>query len=129
MRYLLGLLLLSSGFWWFVSFTSCVVDLAIIGHIVGWKKIKYAKWLNSFLEKGWKKEFLSDCTTHPQVLYYLQIDILLFDYIIVTIMVWLSINEINILVLLIIDILLYSVILIKTIAIKYIGKQLYKAQS
>ena len=56
-----------------VVFPDLVIDLTIIGHTKGWKKIKYPKRLNNFIVKTrlGRDLLMDDCTTHPQVLCYL----------------------------------------------------------
>ena len=103
------LLMFFNLFWTYVSVTTAI-DLTLIGHLRGWKKIRYAKWLGGFIEEKKKgHEMLADCTTHPQVLTRLFVCLgALCSFIALTVCAWFIVNDIEPVLLLIIDAVLYA---------------------
>lgn len=102
------LVMLFGLFWTIVSVTTSI-DLTLIGHLRGWKKYRYARWLVGFIDKNRKGyNILADCTTHPQVLVMLFFCfIILCGSIFVTVCVWRVINSIKTIVVCIVDAFLY----------------------
>jgi hypothetical protein len=68
----LMLIQLFSIFWAGVASTTAV-DLTLIGHIKGWRRIRYPKWLGCFIsnKRLYGYEIVTDQHTHPQVLWFL----------------------------------------------------------
>ena len=67
----LMLIQLFSVFWPCVAGTTAV-DLTLIGHIKGWRRIRYPKWLGFIDDKRrYGYEIVADQHTHPQVLWFL----------------------------------------------------------
>lgn len=65
---------------WMLYVGTAAVDLTLIGHIRGWKRIKYAKWLGGAIHKDrrYGYEIVSDQTTHPQVIWFIAASTLVF---------------------------------------------------
>ena len=95
-------------FWLIVSVTTSI-DLTLVGHLRGWKRIHYPRWLGGFIEEKRKGyEILTDFTSHPQVLMMLGSCLtMLVGFIVLTICVWFKINSIEPSLLCIINTLLY----------------------
>ena len=56
---------------WVCWVCMAAVDLTLIGHIKGWKPIKYPKWIGGAINKNrrYGYEIVNDQITHPQVLW------------------------------------------------------------
>lgn len=72
-RYCAMLLLMVFNIFWVVVSVTTSIDMTLIGHIRGWRRIRYATWLGGFVSKERKEhDLLLDHTTHPQVLIFYQ---------------------------------------------------------
>ena len=58
---------------WGIMAGMAAIDLTLIGHIKGWRRIKYSKWLGGAIDekRRYGYEIVSDQTTHPQVIWFL----------------------------------------------------------
>ena len=97
-----------SHFWIIVSVTTSI-DLTLVGHLRGWKKLPYAKWLGGFIDKQRKGyKCLSDHTTHPQVVVMLLVCFgMLCLFVAMEVFIWFVANDIETFILWIIDAVLY----------------------
>ena len=77
------------------SFLFTEIDVTIIGHLKGWKKIHYPKIFSNFIPlPKYGGELLKDCNTHPQVLILITTDLLVFiSYI--AFFIWAILRAIN----------------------------------
>ena len=115
-----------------IFWTNCVhmaaVDITIIGHIKNWKRLHYPKWLGGAINKQrrYGYEFVADQETHPQVILFLLISLFVLGGIIVLIvMIWQVINDIDTWVLWVIDAALYFPAIIGVLILKSFTKRLY----
>ena len=115
-----------------IFWTTCVhmaaVDITIIGHINNWKRLHYPKWLGGAINKQrrYGYEFVADQDTHPQVIIFLLGSLLILGGIIVLIvMIWQVINDIDTWVLWVIDAALYFPAIIGVLILKSFTKRLY----
>lgn len=115
-----------------IFWTTCVhmaaVDITIIGHIKNWKRLHYPKWLGGAINKQrqYGYEFVADQDTHPQVILFLLISLFVLGGIIVLIVViWQVINDIDTWVLWVIDAALYFPAIIGVLILKSFTKRLY----
>lgn len=119
------LLILPFNLFWIIVSIITSIDMTVIGHSRGWKQIKYAKWLNGFIEKSRKEyKMLSDCKTHPQVIAMLLICLaMLIGYVVLTIAIWNVVNEIDTWIIWTVDALLYIPTIIWLIVSKIIKRR------
>ena len=95
---------------WCLLVGTVAVDLTLIGHIRGWKRIRYPKWLGGAIDKNrlYGFELLNDQITHPQILWFLCGSILAFAGIVVLIVfAWRFVNDVDTWFLWLIDAALY----------------------
>lgn len=113
------LLLFFNVFWLIVTLISSI-DLTVIGHCRAWKTIKYPKWLNGFVDKKHKgKLLLSDCTTHPQVLFFIGLSVLVQTLsVLLCVLIWFSIDGIENWIIWIINATLYGLTAFEVAIIK-----------
>ena len=73
------------------------------------KRLRYAKWLSGIINKERKGyEMLADCTTHSKVIAVMLVFLaILCGSIAITVLVWLSVNDIELGLLVLIDAALY----------------------
>ncbi len=128
--FLIVFLLYFNLFWVLVSMTTSI-DLTLIGHLRGWKLIRYPKWLNGFIyKKHLGAELLKDCGTHPQVVQMLLFDLLvLLGLIGATIAIWPMINDLPIWKFWLLDALLYAFLLSRLIFFKVLTRRVYRSRS
>ena len=123
---------LYSLFWLDIASTSAI-DLTLIGHIKGWKSIKYWKWLSGAIPylrgKRWYGcNTLKDQMTHPQVLWFLLVAfIVLLGIVGLIIGVWQFVNDVDAWVLWSIDGALYLPSIIWLIVFRKYVKKVYFA--
>ena len=113
---------------WSLFVHMAAVDITIIGHIKNWKKIHYPKWLGGAIynKRRYGYEFVSDQVTHPQVIVFLLVSLLILGGIIVLIVIiWQVINDIDTWVLWVIDVVLYLPSIIGVLVLKMYAKRLY----
>ena len=113
---------------WAIFVHMAAVDITILGHIKSWKRIHYPKWLSGAINKQrhYGYEFVADQDTHPQVIIFLLGSLLILGGIIVLIiMLWQVVNDIDTWVLWVIDVALYLPPLIGVVLLKLHTKRLY----
>ena len=113
---------------WTIFVHMAAVDITIIGHIKNWKRLHYPKWLGGAINKQrrYGYEFVADQETHPQVILFLLISLLILGGIIVLIiMLWQIVNDIDTWVLWVIDAALYFPPIIGVLILKFFTKRLY----
>lgn len=106
------------------------IDLTLIGHIKGWKRIKYPKWLGGFINKKrrYGYEIVSDQTTHPLIIWFLIGSFLVLGGIFgLIIWVWQFVNDVDAWVLWAIDAALYIPSTLCTILVKIYANRTYLA--
>ena len=98
MRYWGMILIMLFNLVWVIVSVITSIDLTLVGHIRGWKRLHYPKWFGGFIDKTRKGyEMLKDWTTHPKVLAMLFACLgLLGGSVALTVCVWLSVNDIEI---------------------------------
>jgi len=130
-RYFLILFLMHFNLFWVIVSVTTAIDLTVIGHLRGWKSIRYPKWLNGFIDKKHLgAELLKDCGTHPKVLWMLLVDFLvLLGLIGATIAIWQVVNDIPIWNLWLIDALFYAFLFLRLIFFKTFTRRVYKRLS
>lgn len=104
------------------------VDLTIIGHIKGWKTIKYPVWLGGFIDKKrrYGYELVSDCKTHPQIIFFLFGALLVLLGIVgINVSVWQFVNDIDAWILWAINVGLYVPSIIWLIVLKSFARRAY----
>mgnify|MGYP003612781794 FL=1 len=130
-RYILILLLMHFNLFWVIVSVTTAIDLTVIGHLRGWKSIRYPKWLNGFIDKKHLgAELLKDCGTHPKVLWMLLVDFLvLLGLIGTTITIFQVVNDIPLWNLWLIDALFYAFLLSRLIFFKVFTRRFYRSHS
>ena len=104
------------------------VDLTIIGHIKGWKTMKYQVWLGGFIyeKRRYGYELVSDCKTHPQIIFFLFGALLVLVGIIgLNVGVWQFVNDINVWILWAINVVLYVPSIICLFVLKSFARRTY----
>ena len=104
------------------------IDLTLIGHIKGWKRIKYPKWLGGAIDKKrrYGYEGVSDQVTHPQVIWFISGSALVLGGIVgLIVAVWQFVNDVDPWVLWAIAAALYVPSVICLILLKSYAKRVY----
>ena len=113
---------------WGIMAGMAAIDLTLIGHIKGWRRIKYSKWLGGAIDekRRYGYEIVSDQTTHPQVIWFLFGCLLVLGGIIGLIVgVWQFVNDVDAWVLWTIAAALYVPSIVCLVALKRRAKQTY----
>ena len=113
---------------WCIITCMASVDFTLIGHVKGWKKIKYPDWLGGIINKKrhYGYELLSDYNTHPQVIWFLFGSFfVLLGIVGLNIVIWKYINDIDTLIIGIIVLVLYIPSIIWIIVLKSYANKTY----